>query len=268
MSRLHQRFLKVHGYELNLENPLTFSEKVQWIKRYGNLERFCKYVDKYAVRSYIKKTIGEEYLIPLIGVYRRTEDIEVNSLPNSFVIKSTHAARWNLIVKDKSKVNWTQAMGKMRKWLRSSYYKRRREPNYKYIIPRLVIEEKIEDVSGDLKDYKFFCFNGEPKYIQVDAFRSSNHRRDFYDTNWTKLPIRLRYRNLRKPLDKPSKLNEMIEVARKLSKDFPFVRVDLYFANEKIYFGELTFTPGNGLKKFTPTKYDHLFGEHFDLSKY
>lgn len=265
---LKSKFKRIHGYPLNIDNPQTLSEKIQWIKRFGNLQRFSPLVDKFAVRQYVQEKIGNQYLIPLIGVYKGVEDINKETLPNSFIMKANHGCGWNILVKDKSKMSWDRELCRMRKWLQMDYSKLKGESNYRNIKPRIVIEELISDSSGDLKDYKFFCFHGQPKFIQVDGNRYHGHKRDLYDLNWAKIPIRYGYRNLDVPEKKPEHLYTMIELVKKLSNDFAFVRVDLYYTNDQIYFGELTFTPANGLKKFTPMKYDKLFGQYLDLSKY
>ncbi|GHH99565.1 ATP-grasp fold amidoligase family protein [Neobacillus kokaensis] len=265
---LNKKFKKIHGYDLNLENPKTFSEKIQWVKYHGKLERFSKYVDKYEVRQYVKEKIGEQYLIPLISVFDNVDQIDWNMLPESFAMKANHASGWNIIVEDKTMVNQESAKNKMRKWLQSSYYKLFSEANYRNIKPRVVIEELIKDPSGDLKDYKFFCFHGEPKFIQVDGDRFTEHKRDLFDLDWNKLPLKLKFTNFKQSPLKPAALNEMIQLARQLSEGLPFVRVDLYYTNDRIYFGELTFTPGNGLERFSPRYYDELFGNCLDINRY
>ncbi|GHH99564.1 ATP-grasp fold amidoligase family protein [Neobacillus kokaensis] len=269
INRLKTRFKRHHHYELNLANPRTFSEKIQWTKLYGRLERFSKYADKYEVRQYVQEKIGKQYLIPFIGVYDRVDEIDWNTLPESFVMKANHAWRTNIIVKDKTKIDWKEKKLQMENWLKLNFGEKSGQPNYYNIKPRIVIEELIKDPTGDLKDYKFFCFHGEPKFIQVDGERFNGHERDLFDLNWNKLPFRLGYNNdFKDSPSKPTGLNEMIKVAQQLSSDFPFVRVDLYYTNEHIYFGELTFTPGNGLTKFRPRKYDDLYGTYLDITRY
>jgi len=266
--QIKYQFKRSHGYEPNFTSPKTLSEKIQWIKVYGQPERFSKYIDKYTVREFIKEKVGEDLLIPLIGVYQRTKEIDLKLLPNSFIIKTTHGSGWNIIVKDKTALDWDLVKKKIDTWLKSRYDRITGEANYKPIKGRILVEEYIEDPSGDLKDYKFFCFNGEPRYIQVDGTRFTAHKRDIYDLSWSKLPMKLFYENLSQPVAKPEKLDHMIEICRKLSQDFVFVRVDLYFTRGRIYFGELTFTPESGMVPFTPVQYDYIFGELLDLTKY
>jgi hypothetical protein len=261
-------FKRAHGYPPDLKKPKTFSEKIQWMKIYGRLERFSKYVDKYAVREFIKERAGEELLIPLVGVYKKTKEIDYKFLPNSFVMKATHGCGWNIIVKDKTELDWHLAREKMHEWLKLNFYKITGQPNYKPLKGRIIIEKYIEDSIGDLKDYKFFCFHGEPRFVQVDGDRFTEHKRDFYDLNWNKLPVKLTYANLTQPIAKPEKLCDMIEICRKLSRGFAFVRVDLYFTDGRIYFGELTFTPDSGFHTFSPVQYDAIFGKLLDLNNY
>lgn len=265
---LKRQFKIHHGYTLNISTPSTISEKIAWIKLYGQLERCSKYVDKYEVRDYVKKTIGEEYLIPLIGVYDSADNINFNSLPTSFVIKATHASGWNEIVKDKRHINWSNLMKIVQEWTESSYYELKLERNYKPLKGRVVIEKFIEDPSGDLKDYKVFCFHGEPKLIQVDGERVTNHKRNIYDLNWNRIDIEVGFPQFSEEIKRPDMLENLLKIARMLSGNFPFVRVDLYCTNGKVYFGELTFTPDNGLAKHSNYDYDREIGELLDLKKY
>lgn len=262
-------FKRSHGYSLNLNNPLTFSEKIHWVKKHADLEKYAKYVDKYEVREFVEKTIGKDLLIPLIGVYKSSMEIEFSELPKSFIVKATHGSGWNRIVKDKNKINIEKVRDEINGWIKASFYKIYGERNYKPLIGRVVIEELIIDPSGDLKDYKFFCYNGEPLFIQVDGDRFSQHKRDMYDADWNRLPVKCEYENFETPVNEPVMLTQMLEIAKKLSAEFPFVRVDLYCAAEsKIYFGELTFTPGNGLDRFTPIEFDKVFGAPLQINKY
>jgi hypothetical protein len=262
------QFKKIHGYKLDLKNPKTFSEKIQWMKFNGNLQACGKFVDKHEARSYVKEKVGSKYLTPQIGCFNSSEDIDFDKLPNKFVIKATHAAGWNLIVEDKTKLNIPEAKKQIDSWVNNSFYEQTGEENYKNIKGRVVIEEFIEEPSGDLMDYRFFCYNGVPRFIHLDSYADVNKRRNIYDLDWNKLDCTCGYENILKGVERPRKLNEMIEVAKKLSEGFPFVRVDLYYVENNIYFGELTFTPQNGYGKFTPTEYDYLFGEDFKLHTY
>jgi hypothetical protein len=259
------KFLVLQRYKLNLKSPRSLSEKIQWIKLFGDIENLSKYIDKYEVRDYVKEKIGESYLIPLIGVYKDINEINFSALPNSFIIKATHASGWNLIVRNKSQINWDKEKKIIESWLGSSFYQETGERNYKNIKGRVVIEHLINDPSGDLKDFKFFCFDGKPEFIQVDGDRYGYHKRDLYNTDWSRVPVKLQHENLERPLSKPKLFNELLTIASSLSSDFKFVRVDLYFTGENIYFGELTFTPGQGFERFSPKQVDFNYGNYLKL---
>lgn len=252
---------------LNTNNPKTFSEKIQWLKLYGKLEKHSQYVDKYEVREYIKKTIGEKYLIPLVGRWNTPEDIQLHKLPKRIVFKATHGSGYNFICKDSSNINKDILKKTLSAWIREKYYVWFREDQYRYVIAKIICEKYIEDEFGELRDYKFFCFHGKAKFIQIDSDRYKKHKRDIRDMKWNRLPIVLRYPNSTENMNKPKNLTKMIMIAEELSKRFPFVRVDLYSARERIYFGELTFTPGNGMEKFFPHEADIQFGKLLNLSK-
>jgi hypothetical protein len=266
--RRFKKFRKRHGYPLNIWNPRTFNEKIQWIKFFGGLERYSSFVDKFDVRRFVEERCGKELLVPLIGVYEKADHIDHRSLPNSCVIKATHGSGWNIMVRDKTKLDWDSTKGQLNEWIGLNYFEETGEPNYKPLRGRIIIEEYLEDPSGDLKDYKFFCSKGEPRYIQVDSERFADHKRDFYSIDWERMPMREGYMNLPRPLARPARIGDMIAVCKKLSEGFPFVRVDLYLVNDRIYFGELTFTDGNGANMFSPAEYDLLFGDLIDLDDY
>ncbi|WP_454871115.1 ATP-grasp fold amidoligase family protein [Priestia megaterium] len=267
IEKMKAKFKKVHGYELNIQNPKTFSEKIQWMKLFGKLEKYSKYVDKYEVRDFVKDRIGEQYLVPLIQVNNNVKEINFELLPNSFVMKATHGCGWNIIVNDKSNINEDIEKKKMEQWLKTDYSKKTGENNYKGIIPRIIIEELLQDPSGDLKDYKIFCFHGVPHHIQVSGNRFNGRARSLFDLNWNKLPVQSGNLSFHEPLEKPAHLNKMIKLAEKLASDFPFVRVDFYYTNNQIFFGELTFTPSNGFRRYKPYSFDKMCGDLLDLYK-
>lgn len=267
IDHLKAKFKEKHGYELNLENPQTFNEKIQWIKKYGNLERYSKYVDKHEVRQYVKKRIGSQYLVPVIGVYKKVEDIDVKSLPNAFVMKATHGSSWNVIVKDKWQLDWPAARAKANGWIKRNYFTYSGERCYKPLKGRVIIEKFLQDRTGDLKDYKFFCFHGKPEYIKVIGDRYGDYKCDQYDLEWKRLPQMYKRNPFPKPVKKPNHFKEMKEIVHKLAHGFPFVRVDLYYSNNRIYFGELTFAPKGGYEPLT-FKYDLKLGKLLDLKKY
>lgn len=249
------------GEKLNLDNPQTFNEKIQWMKLYDSPEMKLlkgKLADKYEVRKFVKERIGEEYLIPLLGVWKNFDDIDFEKLPDRFALKATHGSAMNVIVTDKSQMNLGAARYSFRKWLATNYaYTAGFEMHYENIEPRIIAEEYISEADG-LLDYKFMCFNGEVKYIWVDTGRYTNHCRDLFDTNWNHIDIRIAKPNAEFTPKAPENLNKMLELASKLCQGFPHVRVDLYSVFGKIYFGEMTFTSGNGGDSYS----DKEFAKH------
>jgi hypothetical protein len=265
---LHLFYYRAQGERLNLKNPLKYTEKIQWLKLNGNLERFAKYVDKYTVREYIEKKIGAKYLVPLLGVYDSYDQIPFDTLPNQFVLKGTHGCGYNFICRDKSAIDHKTLKITFDHWLREAFYKQEREMQYKPCTPRIVCEKYLEDESGGLCDYKFSCSNGEPKIVQFDIDRFGNHREAMLDISWKPSGVSAHFVGAVETPKKPDNLDEMLGLARKLSSDFPFVRVDLFSVGKKVYFGELTFTPGSGRVKFTPETADVELGQLIDINSY
>ncbi|WP_186431543.1 ATP-grasp fold amidoligase family protein [Clostridium sp. BSD9I1] len=265
---IKKMYKKKFNKEFNLENPQTFNEKLQWLKLYDRNPLYTKLVDKHEVRKYIAKTIGKEYLIPLIGVWDRFNDIDFSKLPNQFVLKCTHDSGGLIICKDKNKLNIDVAKEKINKSLRRNYYYHSREWPYKNVKPRIICEKYMVDESCvELKDYKFMCFNGEVKCSFVCLNRNSPNglNVDFYDMNWKPMPFERHYSSSGVLIPKPKNFNKMVQFAERLSKDIPFVRVDFYETNGLLYFGELTFYPGAGFEEFTPEFYDYLLGSWIEL---
>jgi hypothetical protein len=261
-------FRFIHGYSLNLENPRSLSQKINWIKLNCNLESLAPFVDKYDVRDFVKKRVGEKYLIPLIGIYDRFDQIDFHSLPKSFAMKATHGSNWNILIKDKDQIDWNATRKQMNKWLKLNYYNINLEAVYKNLKGRIIIEELLQDSSGDLKDFKFYCYNGTPRGAHVDFHRYGNHQYRVYDAQWNEF-IKENFKEKPPPIiPKPGKFEELLDVCYKLSRGFSFVRVDLYYTDERIYFGEMTFTPGDGLEVFDPVKSDFYLGEAFDVKNY
>jgi hypothetical protein len=256
------------GKKLNLENPREFNEKIQWLKVYYKDPRLTQLVDKYSVRPYVAEKVGEKYLNGLLEVYETAGEVDFDKLPEKFVIKGVHGCNWNLIVPDKSEVTPWKARLKFRKWLRRNYYYRSGlEWAYKNIKPRLIAEVFLEEIGKkSINDYKFFCFGGDPRFIQVDLDRGAAHRRRFFDLDWNLLPfIDTGYPPFEHTLEKPKNFEEMVDVARRLAWDFPFVRVDLYNLNGLIIFGEMTFYPADGRFEFIPDKYNEIIGDYLVL---
>ena len=247
----------------NLEQPNTFSEKLQWMKlNYQNpLMTIC--ADKWEVRDYLKKKGYGALLSNVISVHDTINDFQVEKLPKNFVVKATHGSGWNLICTDKEKINWFWWKKIMNIWLHNNIFWPGREWPYMSMKPRLIVEEFLTDISGQLMDYKFFCFNGKVHFVQANKGRETkNHAQNFYNLDWNILPFG---KDLEpRPdisIEKPLNLIKMSEIAEDLSKEFPFVRVDFYEVNGKVIFGEMTFYPKSGLPDFTPIKYDAIIGD-------
>ncbi|MDP4142958.1 MAG: ATP-grasp fold amidoligase family protein [Bacillota bacterium] len=249
----------------NLSNPTKFSDKFQCMKLDNELESYCKYVDKYEVREFVKKTIGEKYLNKLIAVYDRVEDIDFDTLPNRFVLKCTHGSGYNIICSNIKELEISKTKKKLKNWMREDFYSITREPQYKLIKPKIICEEYLDDSNDSLIDYKFFCFNGEPKFIQVVVDRNIKHKENFYNMNWQKLNMKACYKktlyeNTSESISRPKNMEEMILLAEKLSKDFKFVRVDFYSVNDQTIFGELTFVPASGFTIYIPHELNYHLG--------
>lgn len=264
---LQIKFLCRMGRFPNLKDPQTFNEKIQWLKLYNRKPEFSAMVDKYEVKKIIAERMGEELLIPTLGVWDRFEDIDFGKLPNQFVLKCTHDSGGLVICKDKSQLDLKKTEEKINRCLNSNYYWHGREWPYKNVKPRIIAEQYMVDESGvELKDYKIFNFGGEPKLIQVDFNRFVKHTKNIYDTEWNYLNVAINY-----PTDptvnikKPECLEKMLEMAKELSAGLPFLRTDFYVINGKIYFGELTFSPGSGFMKVTPEKFDLEMGSWIPL---
>lgn len=254
--------------KLDLKNPQTFNEKLQWLKINDRKSQYTQIVDKFEVRKYIAKEIGEEYLIPLLGVYDNFDEIDFETLPNQFVLKPTHTSGNVYVCKDKSQINYDELKREINNWLKRQYYWIHREWPYQNVKPRIICEKYMVDESSEgLKDYKFMCFNGEVKCSFVCSNRDSKAglSLDFYDMNWDILPFERKYPNSGTLIPKPTTFDKMVNYAGKLSRDMFFVRVDFYEVDGQLYFGELTLYPGAGLEEFTPESYDELLGSWIKL---
>ena len=256
------------GKKLDLENPVEFNEKIQWLKVYYRPEILTQLVDKYAVREYVKEKIGEEYLNTLLKVYDRAGDVDFSTLPEKFVLKGAHGYNFNLLVKDRESLNPTKARLLMHKWMtKNQYYRGGMEWAYKNVVPKLIAESYLENGTEGLHDYKFYCFDGVSKFLQVDIGRGDTyHARAFYDMNWNKLPFsKGRGRACDTAMERPKNFQEMVDVVSKLAEGFPFVRVDFYNLDGRIVFGEMTFYPGDGRHDFYPEEYNTLIGNYLNL---
>lgn len=268
-SIIKKKFKKEIGREVELENPVDFRDKIQWLKLNWFDSKAALCADKYEVRRIVRKKIGDQILNELYGVYNSIDEIDLKELPDSFVLKGTHGSGFNLICHDKSKIQWNDAFKKMKRWLHINYYWKYREWVYKEIKPRIICEKYLQDDTGSssLTDYKFYCFNGDPIYCQVIKNRETGGTIDFFDKQWNHMPFRglHNWPNSSSTIPKPKRYNEMIEYARKLSEGFPFVRVDFYYVKDQIYFGELTFFPKSGLGSFYPTEWNKKIGSLLKL---
>jgi hypothetical protein len=256
--------------ELDFENPQTFNEKLQWLKLYDRKPEYTMMVDKYKVRDYIAEKLGEEYLIPLLGVWDDPDDIDFDALPNQFVLKCNHNSGTGMcICKNKSKLDIKKVKKELKKGLKENYYLTGREWPYKDVPRKVIAEKYMKDNSAteELTDYKLMCFDGKVKcsFVCSERFSKSGLKVTFYDTDWKVMPFERHYPKSRNPIKKPYGYEKMVELAEKLSKNIPFVRVDFYEINGKIYFGELTFFPGTGLEEFTPFDWDKTLGSWIKL---
>ena len=249
----------LRGYHklCNLKKPVYFGEKIQWLKVYGNLEKYTNYVDKYLVRDYVKEKVGNKFLIDLLGVFDKPEEIDFKTLPNQFVIKLNTGSGFNIIIKDKNKIDIKKIIKKLHKWMRIDYSRIKKEPQYKNVKKKIIIEKFMADKNQELNDYKFFCFDGKVKFVEVDSDRFGNHTMDFFDEKWNLLQLKKgNHENSSTIPRKPQKFDKMINIAEELASEFQFVRVDLYNVDGNVYFGELTFTPAGGLTAFFPLNED------------
>ncbi|WP_303965657.1 ATP-grasp fold amidoligase family protein [Sporosarcina ureae] len=253
---------------LNLEEPETFSEKLQYLKLYDRNPLYTKLVDKYEVREYISNTIGEEYLVPLYGVWEEFEDIDFAKLPNQFVLKTTHDSGGVVICQNKQKLDLEKAKKIINKSLHKNYYYEGREWPYKNVQARIICEKYLKDYSATgIKDYKFLCFHGEPAIMIVATGPQDNRTKDFYDLNFNPINVKQMYPNNPFEIKKPEHFDRMISLSRTLSANIPHVRVDFYEIDGKIFFGELTFYHFSGMVDFQPKNYDYELGELLDLSE-
>lgn len=269
---IRERYKNVFERELNLENPKTFNEKIQWRILKDKKDIYTNLADKYLVREYVKKKIGKEYLVKILGVYEKAEDIDYDKLPNKFVLKCNHDAGSTIICKDKLSFNKKEANKKLNFFLKRNFYYMTREWHYKNIKPLIICEEYIEIFKKDRnenllpEDYKFHCFKGKIEIIEVQFERYGGKRKiNVYDSEWNLLDFIMGYPNADYKIKKPLNFNKTKELSEKLSSDFDYCRVDFYLVEDKIYFGEITFTPCSGLDKYEPIEWDYKLGEMWEI---
>jgi len=252
------------GEKLNLKDPKTFNEKLQWLKVYDHRPEYTDLVDKLRAKEMVGNIIGKEHIVPCYGSWERAEDIDFDSLPQSFVLKCNHDQGSVVLVYDKSTLNRNETIRYFADKLKHNTYYGTREYQYKNIKPRVFAEEYLVK---DIIDYKFYCFNGEPRFLYCGQDMSAGHngKVDFYDLNWEPMPFyRTDYLRLGK-IPRPHKLDKMIGIAKSLSEDIPFVRIDLFEVDEKIYFSEFTLCPASGYMPFVPKEYDRIVGDWLKL---
>ena len=249
--------------KLHIKNPSTFNEKLQWLKIHDRRPEYTCMVDKYEAKKYVANKIGNQYIVPTLGVWDRFENIEFGNLPNQFVLKCTHDSGGLVICKDKKIFDYNIAKKKINKCMRKNYYWQGREWPYKDVPRRIMAEKYMEDEEGQLKDYKFFCFNGKVECFKIDFDRYQEHHANYYDREGNLLPFG-EYDLPPRPervLKMPSQLKLMIDLAERLSAECSFLRVDFYEVEKKVKFGELTFYPASGFGKFYPEEWDKKLGD-------
>ncbi len=266
---LKRRFLKNVGYPLDLDNPKTFNEKLQWLKLYDHNPLYTKMVDKYEAKKYVADIIGEEYIIPTLGIWNHFDDIDFKKLPDQFVLKCTHDSGSIAICKDKSTFDKQTAKEKLERGLRYNYYYAGGfEWPYKNVKPRIIAEKYMEDgVTKEITDYKMMCFNGkvECSFTCTDRNTDRGLHVTFYDKAWNIMPFERHYPRDKVAIPKPINYEKMVNLAEKLAESLKFARIDFYEINGNIYFGEITFFPGNGIEEFSPETWDYQLGEWIEL---
>lgn len=266
-------FFTVTGRHLNLQHPTTFEDKQQWLKLYDRHPEYRELVDKLKVREHIKAVLGEEYLFPLLGAWKSFEDINFEALPNQFVLKCNHDSGSVKVIRDKNilkKEDYAVLSRHFSKHLRRDFFYAGREYPYKGIEPYLLAEKYMIDDNHEqesLNDYKFFCFHGEPKIVLIVTDRAVDCRYDFYDMDFNHLDLKYGRSRDDDAIHKPAFFEEMKSIAAKLSDGIPFVRIDLYEVDGKVYFGEYTFYDGGGFQWLEPEKWEYQLGSWIKLDE-
>ncbi|RTE53231.1 glycosyltransferase [Arenibacter aquaticus] len=270
-----ETFVKIYyeyysGRKLNLQNPVEFYEKISWYKVFFRPKILNQLVDKHAVKTYVTKKVGAQYLNETLGLYNKGSEVDFDKLPDQFVIKGVHGYHFNLIVKDKAKLNRLKSRFLLKKWMnKNQYYRGGMEWAYKDVKPLLMAETYLEEMGKTtLNDYKFFCFNGTPKFVQIDMERGTKDYRCYYDMDWNKLDLYTeKIPFYEGEVQRPENFEEMKSVAFRLADQLPFTRVDLYSIQGKTLFGEMTFYPSDARNRFLPEKYNKIIGDYFVLPK-
>lgn len=255
------------GKTLNLKNPKTYTEKLQWLKLHDRKPIYSTMVDKFEAKQYIASIVGEEYVIPTLGVWDNFDEIDFDALPDKFVLKCTHDSGGLVICKDKSKLDKEEARKKIEKSLKTNFYWIGREWPYKNVKPRIIAEKYMAINDECLTDYKLFCFDGEPKMVYISKDKADDPRTDFFDARGNALPIRMRDPNSDVPPTIPEQFEQMKQIARKLSSGLIHLRVDFYLIDGKLYVGELTFYHNGGFSEVKPEEWNHTIGSWIKLPK-
>lgn len=264
---IDKQYRQYFGKKLDWKNPKTYNEKLQVYKLLPGTEILWRYADKWEVRKIVKRKVGSQILNKVYGLWENASEIDFSKLPKQFVLKANHGSGWNIIVTDKRGIDEDGIRSKLNSWLKTNYYAWwGKERQYKLIKSKIICEKYLEDKKGELQDYKFFCFHGKMQFIQFTIDRFIDHRRNFYDRSWKRLPFRYGpYPTSPKKYPKPKNLPMMIKMAETLASDLKHARVDLYNVDDKIYFGEITLMPGGGTDIFYPAKYDRIYGKMLRL---
>ena len=259
----------IMGRKLNLRNPREYNEKLQWLKLNDRKPEYSTMVDKYEVRGYIEDLLGDKYLIPCLGIYDSVDDIDIDALPDRFVLKCTHDSGSVEICKDKSSFDIEGARHRLSQAMKRNYYATYREWPYKYVKPRIIAEGYLEGDGGDLKDYKVMCFNGEAKIVEVHENRfveGKVHTQTFYDREWNIVPLtQVETVTVDRPSERPRQLDEILRLSELIAKDMYHARIDWYIEGDKIYFGEITFFDGSGFESFSTPEMERMLGDMIKL---
>jgi len=262
------RYKTKYKRELDMDDPQRFTEKLQWLKIYDRNPFYHILADKYAVRDYVADKVGKQYLPELYGVYEKSSEIEWDKLPNKFVLKANHGSHWNIVCRNKGNFDRIEARRKLDSWMKEDFYYKAREWQYKGIPPKILCEELlVGDNELGLLDYKIWCFNGNPKFIEIMDGPVKARNCAYFDLDWQKMSLRIGYPLIKKEIPKPAALKEMLSIAESLSGKIPYVRVDLYCIEKRIVFGEMTLTPGSGFKTIQPLEFDQLWGKELVLPR-
>lgn len=265
---LKRMFKHMVKEELDFDNPVSFNQKIQWLKLYNRNPEYTKLVDKYEFKLYVEEKLGNGYTFPTLGVWDSFDDIDFDKLPKQFVLKCTHDSGGLVICQNKEKLDIDAARKKIQHCLKRNYFTNSREWLYKNVKPRIIAEPLMVDSTGEeLRDYKFMCFGGTVRCIFTctDRYSPGGLKVTFFDTNWQRMPFERHYHADPKEVLKPNSYDEMLRISEELSKGIPFVRVDFYEINGQPYLGEMTFFPGGGMEEFTPREWDEKLGEWIEL---